>query len=124
MIVSAKGQINKHLKNKKMIVKKILRIASLVILLAITLPASSSMIIPDAVQTNSAAKTEEPRAQQLLQRLEEIRDMNKSELTRLEKKSLRKEVKEIKKEMKAVKGGVYLSVGAIIIIILLLILIL
>lgn len=89
--------------------------------MAITLPASSSMIVPDAGQTNSAAKTEEPRAQQLLQRLEEIRDMNKSELTRLEKKSLRKEVKEIKKEM---KGGVYLSVGAIIIIILLLILIL
>lgn len=103
-----------------MIVKKILRIASLVILMAITLPASSSMIVPDAEQTNSAAKTEEPRAQQLLHRLEEIRDMNKSELTRLEKKSLRKEVKEIKKEM---KGGVYLSVGAIIIIILLLILI-
>jgi hypothetical protein len=107
-----------------MIVKKNLRIAVLVILIAITLPASSSMITPDAVQTNSAAKTEDPRAQQLLQRLEEIKGLDKSELTRLEKKNLRKEVKEIKKEMKAVKGGVYLSVGAIIIIILLLILIL
>ena len=107
-----------------MIVKKFLRIASLVILIAITLPASSSMIATDAGQTNSAAKTEEPRAQQLLQRLEEIKGMDKSELTRLEKKNLRKEVKEIKKEMKAVKGGIYLSVGAIIIIILLLILIL
>jgi predicted PurR-regulated permease PerM len=107
-----------------MVVKKFLRIASLVILIAITLPASSSMIVPDAGQTNSAAKTEDPRAQQLLQRLQDIRDMNKSELTKLEKKNLRKEVKGIKKEMKAVTGGVYLSVGAIIIIILLLILIL
>jgi hypothetical protein len=107
-----------------MVVKKFLSIALLVTLMAITLPASSSMIVPDTRQTNSAAKTEEPRTQQLLQRLQDIRDMNKSALTRLEKKNLRKEVKGIKREMKAVRGGVYLSVGAIIIIILLLILIL
>jgi hypothetical protein len=50
--------------------------------------------------------------------------MNKSEMTRLEKKSLRNEVKDIKKEMKVMSGGVYLSVGAIIIVILLLILLL
>ena len=62
--------------------------------------------------------------QQLIHRLEDIKGMNKSELTRLEKKSLRKEVKGIKKELKANGKGVYLSVGAIIIIILLLILIL
>ena len=42
----------------------------------------------------------------------------------LEKKGLWKEVKGIKKEMKEISGGVYLSVGAIIIIILLLILLL
>jgi hypothetical protein len=107
-----------------MTAKNLLRIASIVILMAITLPASSSMIVPGSSQTNSSAKTEDPRAQQLLQRLEEIKDMNKSELTRLEKKSLRKEVKGIKKEMKEIKGGVYLSVGAIIIVILLLILLL
>jgi len=67
---------------------------------------------------------ENPRAQHLVQRLEDIKSLNKSEMTRLEKKNLRKEVKEIKKEMKAISGGVYLSVGAIIIIILLLILLL
>jgi predicted PurR-regulated permease PerM len=112
------------LKIKKMNAKKFFRLASLVILIAIALPASSAIIVPGSSQTNSAAKNENPRAQQLIQRLEDIRGMNKSELTRMEKKSLRKEVKEIKKEMKTMSGGVYLSVGAILIVILLLILLL
>ena len=107
-----------------MTVKKILRIASIVMLIAIALPASSAIVAPATSQTNSAAKNNDARAQVLLQRLEYIRGMNKSEMTRLEKKSLRNEVKDIKKEMKSMSGGVYLSVGAIIIVILLLILIL
>jgi hypothetical protein len=104
--------------------KNLLRIASIVMLVAITLPASSTTIVPRSSQANSSSKTEDPRAQQLLNRLEEIKGINKSELTRLEKKNLRKEVIGIKKEMKTLSGGVYLSVGAIIIVILLLILIL
>ena len=107
-----------------MIAKKILRVTSFVMLMAIAVPAHSTVIVPATSQTNSTTKTEDLRAQELLQRLEYIRGMNKSELTRLEKKNLRKEVKEIRKEMKATSRGVYLSVGAIIIIILLLILIL
>ena len=97
---------------------------SLVVFMAITLPASSAIVAPDSSPISSAAKAENPGAQQLLQRLEDIKGMNKLELTRLEKKSLRKEVKGIRKELKNSGGGVYLSVGAIIIIILLLILIL
>lgn len=57
-------------------------------------------------------------------RVEEIRDMDKSNLTQSERKALRKELREMKNQARAVSGGVYLSVGAIIIIILLLILIL
>jgi predicted PurR-regulated permease PerM len=106
-----------------MTAKNILRVALFVALTAIAVPASSSSIVPGSSETNSPAKTENPRAQQLVQRLEEIKGMDKSELTRTEKKSLRKEVKGIKKEMKS-SGGVYLSIGAVIIIILLLILIL
>ena len=60
----------------------------------------------------------------MLNRLEEIKKMDKSELTRVEKKELRAEVKGIKKTLKASGNGIYLSVGAIIIIILLLILLL
>lgn len=105
-------------------IKKILRIAPLALLLAIAIPASSTIVVPGSSTANSAPATENPRTQQLLQRLEEIKGMNKSELSGSEKKELRKEVREIKKEMKAISGGVYLSVGAIIIVILLLILLL
>jgi hypothetical protein len=74
--------------------------------------------------TSVPFKGEDPRAQQLLQRLDEIKGMDKSTLSGTDKKELRKEVKGIRKEMKAIKGGVYLSVGAIIIIILLLVILL
>ena len=57
-------------------------------------------------------------------RLVEIKEMDKSTLTRSEKRALRKEVREIKKELKTLSGGVYLSVGAIIIVLLLLVLLL
>jgi hypothetical protein len=76
-------------------------------------------------KTISDKTTNEAHSQQIMNRLIEIRDMDKSNLTSSEKKALRKEVKEIKKEARADKGhGVYLSVGAIIIIVLLLILLL
>jgi hypothetical protein len=60
----------------------------------------------------------------LLNRLDEIKAMDKSALTSVEKKELRKEVRAIKSELKSSGNGLYLSVGAIIIIILLLILLL
>ena len=50
--------------------------------------------------------------------------MDKHTLSRSEKKVLRREVREIKKELAAISGGVYLSIGAIILIALLLILLL
>lgn len=81
--------------------------------------ASSILPVTPTETTTDAAKTEV-----LLNRLNEIKNMDKSNLTRADKKELRKEIKAIKKSMKASNKGVYLSVGAIIIIILLLILIL
>jgi len=61
----------------------------------------------------------------MLTRLETIKAMDVNTLTKAEKKSLRREVKSIKKEMKTTNtsNGVYISVGAAIIIVLLLILI-
>lgn len=102
--------------------KKIIQTASLILLIAIANPASSAVLVSDS--TNSATTTESARAQELMVRLENIKEMDKTEMTRLEKKELRNEVKEMKKEMKAISGGVYLSIGALIIIILLLILLL
>lgn len=70
--------------------------------------------------------TEDALARQLMNRLIEIRDMDKSNLTSSERKTLRKEVKEMKKEIRAEKrkSGIYISLAAIVIIVLLLILIL
>jgi|SRR5690242_5114519 uncharacterized membrane protein YkgB len=83
-----------------------------------------SFVTPTFAAKTDPVKTEVPkevRVQQIKNRLIEIRDMDMSKLSRAEKKELRKEVKSLKKE--AATQGVYLSVGAIIIIILLLILI-
>lgn len=66
---------------------------------------------------------ENEEVQAMINRLEEIKAMDLSSMTKVQKKELRKEVKAIKQEMKAVQG-IYLSIGAILIIILLLILIL
>ena len=104
--------------------KKFLRMVSLVAVLAISLPAISAEAPKNPVQTATATANKEERATEMLQRLDVIKSMSKSELTRVEKRNLRKEVREIKKEMAVGNGGVYLSVGAVIIIILLLILIL
>ncbi|OAB29409.1 hypothetical protein SAMN05444395_10618 [Flavobacterium fryxellicola] len=60
----------------------------------------------------------------LLNRLDEIKAMDKSSLNSVEKKELRKEVRAIKTELRSTGNGVYLSVGAVIIVILLLILLL
>lgn len=91
--------------------------------MATTLPTFANTIAKtDAPISNTTA--DDAKTELLLNRLKEIRDMDKSNLSRAEKKSLRKEVKEIKTTMKASSNGIYLSIGAIIIIILLLILIL
>lgn len=65
------------------------------------------------------------RVQQIEARVTEIKNMDKSNMSREERKQLRQELVSMKKEARAVSGGgVYLSVGAIIIIILILILVL
>ncbi len=81
------------------------------------------------VQLNAAANpvsapviSEASKAEQLTNRLEEINQMDKSTMSASDKKVYRKEVRTIKKELNELGGGVYISVGAIIIIILLLIL--
>ncbi|HEY0668699.1 MAG TPA: hypothetical protein VGD22_11010 [Sphingobacteriaceae bacterium] len=64
------------------------------------------------------------RLEEITRRVEEIKSIDRSSLNREQRKDLRNELVSMKKEAKALSGGVYLSVGAIIIIILLLILIL
>ena len=62
--------------------------------------------------------------QVLLDRLEEIKEMDKTALSRVEKKDLRVELRDTKEEIKRNSGGVYLSVGALLLVIILLIILL
>jgi hypothetical protein len=73
---------------------------------------------------SSDVTAESARSTVLLNRLEEINKMDKNNISNSEKRALRKEVRTIKKEMNDIGGGVYLSVGAVIIIVLLLIILL
>ncbi len=76
-------------------------------------PSPATTTIPESAEANA-----------LTTRLMEIKEMDKSQLSSTEKKQLRKEVRSIKSELKRTSNGVYLSLGAIIIIVLLLILLL
>lgn len=79
---------------------------------------------PEPAAVSTTTKEVPAEVKVMLNRLEEIKKMDKSELTSSERKSLRKEVRAIKTNLKSTGNGVYLSVGAIIIIILLLIILL
>ena len=74
------------------------------------------------VQTEN--KLSEEEVSRLTKRVEEIRDMNKSEMSSGEKKALKKEVKEIKSTVKNNSGGptIIISGSALVLIILLIIL--
>jgi hypothetical protein len=88
-------------------------------------PMSLKAITASTIETLDPVKTaEQAQAEVLITRLNDIKEMDKSSLTRGEKKELRQETRAIKKNLKDIGQGVYLSAGAIIIIILLLILLL
>ena len=114
-------------KSKKTeIMKTIARLqkAILMIVLTIVLPIQTYAMDANTVPNNDPKTEQAAVASKLINRLEEIKSMDRSNMTRTEKRALRKEVKSIKTELATAGGGVYLSVGAIIIVILLLILIL
>ena len=85
--------------------------------------ATASIMIPAATATEMPSDSARTRA--MAERFMEIKQMDKSELSAGERKALRKEQRELKRSIGGERrGGIYLSIGAIIIIVLLLILIL
>lgn len=104
--------------------KLVLPIMTALLLLSfVPAPLSAALATtPSSIPVNSPAAS--TPAEVLLNRLDEINTMDKSELNGVEKRALRKEVRGIKHELKQQNQGVYLSVGAIIIIVLLLLLLL
>ena len=101
--------------------KPVLLILTLLFTLTFS-PVQMLAATSDPVTVSAGNPEDDEKAKALLARLEQIKAMDKSELTREQKKELRKEVREIKSQLRATGNGIYLSIGAIIIIILLLIL--
>ena len=83
----------------------------------------ASVAMPAFAGEPNPARTETASNEAVLNRIVEIRNMDRSSMTSSEKKELRKELRHLKKEAPK-KNGIYLSLGAIIIIGVLLILLL
>lgn len=89
---------------------------SLLMLVASTNFASATEKTAKALSAAQQAKLE-----QLTNRVEQIRSMDKSHMSRAEKKELRAELRQMKKEANAIgNGGIYLSVTALLVIIIVL----
>lgn len=88
----------------------------------LTLVAPMASPVFAATPKERTEKLDASQTAKLENRLHEIKSMDLSSLTRKEKRVLRKEVKSIQRQMDG--GGLYVSVGAAILIVLILILIL
>ena len=87
--------------------------------------ASTTIAAADPVRnTRAQTSAEAEEARTIIARIEVINGLDKTKLTASEKKDLRKEVRNSKKRLEQVGGGVYVSVGALILIIILLIILL
>src|SRR5690606_25441465 len=107
-----------HQKLHPMKTHKVIKSLFIAAMMALASPAC-------AVTADPVALTEETpgeKIERLQKRIEEIHAMDRSKMSRAERKALKKEVRQIRDEVKALSGGVYISVGALLIIILLIIL--
>lgn len=91
---------------------------------ASNLRAATVISEPLAKEITLTDAQKEVKLQAIKDRVEEIKAIDKSQLSKEQKQELRSELKGMKAQARGLGGGIYLSVGAIIIIILLLILIL
>lgn len=73
---------------------------------------------------NTENKLTEEEITRLTKRVEEIRDIDKSELTAKEKRELKKELREMKETVKKDGGYVYIGAGTLLVILLIVILLL
>lgn len=103
---------------KKLLVKTMIAITFL-----IAVVPSSFAGVGDKKYSNSISKNSQENSE-LIARLNEIDALDKENLKSSEKRQLRKEVRTIKHKLMANGGGVYVSVGALILVLILLIILL
>lgn len=98
-------------------------LSALLLVMALTFAPHCSGISASTGQAINPIDTAKLQNSNML-RLEEIRSMDKSGLSLQENQELRKEVREIRKSQPVNNGGIYISVGALILILILLIILL
>ena len=96
---------------------------TLILTFTLSAAANANTVSSEKPKTELTAE-QKVELEYIAKRVEEIKAMDKSSLSKAERKALRKEVKELKKRADFLDQNVTLSVGAIIIILLLLIIIL
>ena len=102
--------------------KNLIKCALVIMLISIAPTLQSKDLVDPSTTTRHSKAPNAAETQKLVERLEEIKAMDISKMTSKEKRALRKEVRETEKAVQST--GVYVSVGALIIIILLLIILL
>ncbi len=103
--------------------KKIAYFLSVMFLFTAFAPAAMAKDVKNEKNEKSELTAEEQlRLEQIDYRLAEIKEMDFASMTKAERKEIKGELKDMNKEARAIGDGVYLSVGAIILIVLLLIL--
>ena len=87
-----------------------------------TFSPHQSMAAKEAIPTSTPVPNpaDAARVNAMVNRLNEIDALDKSKMSSSEKKVLRKEVRVIKREIQRSGGGVYISVGVLLLIIILL----
>lgn len=96
---------------------------TLILIFTLSTAANANTVSSETTKTEITAE-QRAELESITKRVEEIKSMDKSLLSKAERKALRKEVKELKKRTDFLNQNVTLSLGAIIIILLLLIIIL
>lgn len=89
-----------------MLIEKIPRLITIMLFVIITTPAWSSNAASGPAQSNNPATSNSTNITDLIIRLYEIKGMDKSNLSRSEKKALTQEVKSIRKEMRVNNRGI------------------
>ena len=110
-----------HTKTNNM--KSKLYLLSLTAVLIFTSMTTNAALV-SSNQPSKAMEQTDSRLAEIKQRVEEIRAMDKSQLSKSERRNLRHELKDMKRELKRREGGIYISTAAIIAAVLLVALIL
>jgi len=87
---------------------------ALTVLLSVTAVNTNAALVATSQPSEETQEQTDSRLAEIKQRVEEIGAMDKSQLSRMERKELRKELKNMKKELKRREGGIHISTAAII----------